>query len=156
VVALVAARRLDAATAGREQNEMARDAYSLLHFPMVAGVVLVALGLKNTLGHVDEPLDAVTAAALVGGVGLYLLAHVAVRLRTVGTVNPQRLALGLLLLALAPVGDELDALATLIGVTALLWAMVGYEATRFATARDAVRHGGRADPPSGRQAGFDS
>ena len=43
VVALVAARRLAGATVGREQNEMARDSYSYIHFAMVAGIVLVAL-----------------------------------------------------------------------------------------------------------------
>ncbi len=55
VVALVAARRLSNATPGREQNEIARDSFSYLHFPMVAGIVLLALGLKKTLGDVDEP-----------------------------------------------------------------------------------------------------
>ena len=58
VVALVAARRLAEAEVGREQNEMARDSYSILHFPMVAGIVLVALGMKKTLGHVEDPLQA--------------------------------------------------------------------------------------------------
>lgn len=43
VVALVAARRLVNATPGREQNEIARDSFSYLHFPMVAGIVLLAL-----------------------------------------------------------------------------------------------------------------
>ena len=36
---------------------MARDSYSFLHFPMVAGVVLIALGMKKTIAHVEEPLD---------------------------------------------------------------------------------------------------
>ena len=58
VVALVAARRLGGRPPGRERNELARDSYSYLHFPMVAGIVLVALGLKKTLEHVDEPLEA--------------------------------------------------------------------------------------------------
>lgn len=148
VVALVAERRLSAAEVGREQNEMARDSYSLLHYPMVAGVVLVALGLKTTLAHVDEPLEMVPAAALVGGVGLYLLAHVAFRLRNVRTLNPQRLALAVVLFALVPVAHQVDALVALSGVTVLLWAMIGYEATRFANARDAVRHGAYDMPPS--------
>ena len=43
VVALVAARRLSNAAPGRERNEIARDSFSYLHFPMVAGIVLVAL-----------------------------------------------------------------------------------------------------------------
>ena len=51
VVALVAARRLAEAPRGKVQNEMARDSYSYLHYLMVAGIVLVALGLKKTLGR---------------------------------------------------------------------------------------------------------
>ncbi len=64
VVALVAERRLTNAAKGREQNNIARDSFSYLHFPMVAGIVLVALGMKKTLGHVGDPLALVPAAAL--------------------------------------------------------------------------------------------
>ena len=81
VVALVAERRLSEARVGREQNEIARDSYSYLHFPMLAGIVLLALGLKKTLGDVGEPLKLVPAVALCGGVALYLLAHILFRLR---------------------------------------------------------------------------
>lgn len=66
VVAVVAARRLARAEVGREQNEIARDSYSYLHFPMVAGIVLVALGRKKTLGNVGDSLDAVPAVAMGG------------------------------------------------------------------------------------------
>ena len=91
VVALVAARRLEQAAVGREQNEIARDSDSFLHFPMVAGIVLVALGLKKTLEHTGEPLAIEVATALLGGTALYLLAHVAFRWRNVHRVSRQRL-----------------------------------------------------------------
>ena len=58
IVALVAERRLSNAEVGREQNEIARDSFSYLHFPMIAGIVLLALGLKKTLGDVEDPLEA--------------------------------------------------------------------------------------------------
>ena len=147
VVALVAERRLSAATPGREQNELARDAYSFLHLPMVAGVVLIALGMKKTLEHVDEPLHAETAAALVGGLALYLLSHVAVRLRATRTLNKDRLLSAVVLLALVPVATEVDALVTLAAVAVVVWAMIAYETTRFGEARQAVRHGTHSDPP---------
>src|SRR5918996_2428156 len=54
IVALVAERRLSRAPVGREQNDIARDSFSYLHFPMVAGIVLFALGLKKTLEHVGD------------------------------------------------------------------------------------------------------
>jgi low temperature requirement protein LtrA len=140
VVALVAQRRLGEATEGRERNAMARDSYSYLHFPMVAGIVLVALGLKKSLEHVDEPLKLVPAAALLGGVALYLLAHVAFRLRNVRTLNRQRLVAAAVFLALIPLGREAPALATLALAAILLSALIAYEAIRFAEARERIRH----------------
>jgi low temperature requirement protein LtrA len=147
VVALVAERRLSEAAVGKEQNEMARDSYSLLHFPMVAGIVLIALGLKKTIAHVDEPLYPETAFALVGGLAIYLLAHVAFRYRNVHTINRQRLVLAGVLLALVPFADRPDALVSLAVVAALMVALIAYEAVRFAEGRDQVRHrDGRMTP----------
>jgi low temperature requirement protein LtrA len=140
VVAQVAQRRLTTAAVGREQNELARDSYSYLHFPMVAGIVLGALGMKKTLGDVGEPLEVVPATALLAGSAVYLIAHVANRLRNLGTLNKQRLVCAVLLIALIPVGVELPALATLAILAGLLSALIAYEAIRFAEARDRVRH----------------
>ena len=120
VVALVAERRLTNAAPGREQNGIARDSYSFLHLPMVAGIVLVALGMKKTLAHVDDPLKLVPAVALFGGTAAYLLAHVAFRWRNIHTLNRQRLACSVLLVALMPLGVELPSLATLAMLAAIL------------------------------------
>jgi low temperature requirement protein LtrA len=141
VVALVAERRLTKAASGRERNEIARDSYSYLHFPMVAGIVLIALGMKKTLGHVEDPLETVPASALLGGTALYLLAHVAFRLRNIRTLNKQRLVTAILLVALIPAALELPALATLAILAALLVVLIVYEAVRFAALRDRIRHG---------------
>jgi len=140
VVAIVAKRRLARAAPGREQNELARDSYSYLHLPMVAGVVLLALGLKKTLEHVGESLDPAIAAAMLGGTALYLLAHVAFRLRNVHTFNPHRFATAALLLLVIPLAAVLPALAALAILAALLTLLIVYEAVRFAEARDRVRH----------------
>ena len=135
----LAERRLSRATPGKEQNELARDAYSLIHFPMVAGIVLAALGMKTTLAHVGDALDTVPAVALVGGVGLYLLAHVAFRWRLFGSLGRGRLVAGVVVLALFPVAVELPALATISLVLVVLWVLIAYEVTRFAETRERVR-----------------
>jgi low temperature requirement protein LtrA len=145
VVALVAGRRLAEAEPGREQNAMARDSYSYLHFPMVAGIVLVALGLKKTLAHVGDPLDTVPAFALLGGTAAYLLGHVAFRYRHIHTINRRRLTLSVVLLAMLPLALELPALAMLAIVTVLLWAMIAYETQSYGEARDRVRQAERAE-----------
>jgi low temperature requirement protein LtrA len=145
VVALVAGRRLARAEVGRELNEMARDSYSYLHLPMVAGIVLVALGMKTTIGHVDDHLHAVPAFALLGGLALYLLGHVAFRYRHVHTINRQRLLLAIVLLILVPVATELPALAPLALANVLIWAMIAYETRSYGEGRNQVRHEG-AEP----------
>ena len=140
VVALVAARRLAQAPEGRERNEMARDSYSYLHFPMVAGIILLALGLKKILGDVGDPLKVVPAFALLGGLAIYLLGHVAFRYRHVHTVNRHRLALALVLFALIPVALELPPLAILGVMNLLIWAMITYETISYGESRARVRH----------------
>ena len=139
VVAIVAARRLDAAAVGREQNAMARDSYSYLHFPMVAGIVLVALGMKKTLGHVEDPLKLVPAAALFGGAAMYLLAHVAFRYRHIKTLNTRRLGLAVLLCALIPVAVEIPALASVSMLCALLALLIVVETRAYGESRRRLR-----------------
>jgi low temperature requirement protein LtrA len=140
VVAAVAARRLASLPAGREQNSLARDSYSFLHFPMIAGIILVALGMKKTLAHVDHHLDIVIATAMFGGMALYLLAHVANRWRNLHSLNRQRLVTAALLVALLPLVTEIEALIALAIMAALLVILISYETIRFADARDRIRH----------------
>ena len=136
IVALVAARRLSNAAEGRERNEIARDSFSYLHFPMVAGIVLLSLGLKKTLAHVEDPLKLVPAVALLGGTALYLLAHVAFRWRNVHRFSAPRLLGAIVLVALLPAAVELPALATLGIVAVLLAVLIAYETVQFAELRE--------------------
>lgn len=140
VVSQVAERRLVQAAPGREQNAIARDAFSYLHLAMVAGIVLLALGLKKSLEHVGDHLHAVPSFALLGGTALYLLAHVAFRWRTVRRFSAQRLACAAILMALMPLALAIPALATMAIVAALLAALIVYENVRFAELRERLRH----------------
>ncbi len=140
VVALISARRLAAAEPGRERNELARDSYSILHLLIVAGIVLGALGLEETLGHHDEELSAVHAFALLGGVAIYLIGLVSFRYRHVHTVSHRRLITAVILLMLVPVAMELPALAALALVNALVWAMIAIDTRRYGEDRRRVRH----------------
>jgi low temperature requirement protein LtrA len=142
VVSLMAERRLRAAV-GVERARMARDSYNYLHLPMIAGIVLLAFGIKKTAAHTGEELAVVPAVGLCGGVALYLLAHVAFRLRNMHTLNPRRLGAALVLVALIPVATAVPALVTLALVAGVLAVLVAYEAVRFAAARDRIRHADR-------------
>ena len=138
IVALVAERRLVEADT-EEQTRLARDSYSYLHFPMIAGIVLLAFGVEQTLAHVDEPLEAVPALALCGGPALYLLGHIAFRLRNVRTLATHRVVAVLALAALIPFALEVEALIALAAVAAVLAIVIAYQAIRFRESRARVR-----------------
>ena len=137
-VIYVAQARLAEAT-GEERAVLARDLYSYLHLPLVAGIVLFALGVKTTLGHVHDPLDVISAVGLCGGLALYFAGHVANRLRTGGGWGHGRPVATVVLLALVPVATVVPALAA-IGLVALVCvALIAYEALRYPYARSWIR-----------------
>ncbi|MER5887636.1 low temperature requirement protein A [Streptomyces sp. NPDC001941] len=147
-----AAEHALAAREGDERTRFARDAFTFLHLPLVAGIVLMALGLKQSLHQIadshyplSEPLHGLTAWALTGGVGLYLLAAAAILLRSTGRL-PAVLAVGGLcslaagvLVALVPALLALVLLAVAVGALA-----VGYG--RSARASGAAHAPAGAEP----------
>jgi low temperature requirement protein LtrA len=139
VAAIFARRRLMEAR-GVEQARLARDAYSYFHLPMVAGIVLFALGLKTTLDHVGEALDTGPAIGLCGGAALYLLGHIAFLFRTTSRVFRRRTVGAIALLALVPAAVTIPALAALGLVSAVCTLVVMYEALRYRDHRVQVRH----------------
>jgi low temperature requirement protein LtrA len=139
VVAIVAERRFRQAE-GMRRIRIARDSYSYLHLPMIAGIVLMALAMKKTLAHVDEPLDTIPAVALFGGIALYYAGHLGFRLRNVGTLNRPRLVALVVCLALVPLATEIDALIALALACLVTSSVIAYEAIRYAEARRRIRH----------------
>jgi low temperature requirement protein LtrA len=152
-VIYVAQARLAEAT-GEERAILARDLYSYLHLPLVAGIVLFALGVKTTLGHVADPLDVISAVGLCGGLALYFAGHVANRLRTGGGWGHGRPAATIVLLALVPAATVVPALATLGLVAVVCVALIAYEALRYPYARSWIRsHRGAFTTEEARQIG---
>jgi low temperature requirement protein LtrA len=139
VAAIVARQRLMQAT-GLALHRLALHSYSYLHLPMVAGVVLFALGLKTTLGDVGATLDAVPAVGLCGGAALYLLGHIAFLFRATGYLFRRRTVGAIVLLALIPVAVAIPALAALALVSAVCSLIVAYEALRYREQRLQLRH----------------
>ena len=80
------------------------------------------------------------AFALVGGLAIYLFAHIAFRWRNVHSINKQRLLLAVALVAFVPFADQPDALVTLAIVAVAMVMLIAYEAIHLAVARDQIRH----------------
>jgi low temperature requirement protein LtrA len=136
--ALVAERRFREAV-GVEQLRIARDSYALLHFLMIAGIVLFALGVKKVLEHPEDPLKDMPAVALCGGLALYGLGMTAFRFRNTGTVARARIVTAAACLALIPVAMEAAGLVTLPLLAAAWIALIVYETLRFREFRARVR-----------------
>jgi low temperature requirement protein LtrA len=105
----------------------AADAYSYLHLVLVAGIIVFAVGVKLAVHDVGEPLDDPTRLALCGGVALYLLGHVAFRLRIAGSVGVEKLVAAAAVLLLYAVGGDIAAWALAGAVAVVLGAMCAYE-----------------------------
>jgi low temperature requirement protein LtrA len=149
VYAVLAQQQLST-TSGATRVRFARDVYIYLHLPMIAGIVLFALGLKKTIEEVGERLETVPAVALCGGLALYFLTHVALRVRQVhlirrttaerpGWIGPGRLFAGLAMLALVPAALELPALASLALAGLVCCALIAWDVLHYREHRTVVR-----------------
>lgn len=99
----------------------AADAYSYLHLLLVAGIIVFAVGARETVEHTSDPLGTGARLALCGGVALYMLGHAAFRLRIAGVFRYGRPAAAVLALVLFAVSGSLDAWL----VAAILTLIVG-------------------------------
>jgi len=124
---------------GIERAALARDVYTYLHLPMIAGIVLFAFAMKETLAHVGNELDVIPALALCGGPALYLLAYVALRLRITRTVGGGRLTAAIACALLIPVALVVPALVALALVAAVWVALHAYEIIWWREARAEAR-----------------
>jgi low temperature requirement protein LtrA len=102
---------------------------------MIAGIVLLAVGLKKTLADVSDPLDTIPAIALSGGVAVYLLGQIALRLRSIRTLNIQRTLAVAACLGLIPFTLSSAALIGVIALAILLAALITYETISYGEAR---------------------
>jgi low temperature requirement protein LtrA len=146
VVAPVAERVLRARQ-GADRVRLARDSYTYLHFPMVAGVIYLALGLKKVAQYVGDethhaltdPLPTTALWALYGGVAAYLLGHLGFRLRNVGSINRPRAVVAVLLLPAPLTLGSMPALGALAVLAGVLVCLIAFEVVRYADARARVR-----------------
>ena len=124
---------------GAERIALARDAYSYLHLPMVAGIVLFAFAMEVTVEHVGRELGTIPAFALCAGPALYLLAFVLLRLRIARRLGRGRLVAAAACMALFPVALAVPALVALTLIATVWVAFHAYELIRWHDARAETR-----------------
>jgi low temperature requirement protein LtrA len=110
-----------------DPGRLARDAYTYLHVPIVAGIIAVAVGDDLLIAEPRHALHGVGLAVVLGGPVLYLVGESLFRIRVTGAANAKRLAVAGLLVLLAPAGPHVSALALSAMVAALLGALALWE-----------------------------
>jgi low temperature requirement protein LtrA len=98
----------------------AADGYSYLHLLLVAGIIVFAVGAKNTVAHLDDPLAVGARLSLCGGVALYLVGHVGFRLRMVGAVSRAKVGAALASLGVFAASGSVEAWVTAAALTLVL------------------------------------
>lgn len=145
VVARIVQQHLEVA---QDRTTVARDAYTYLHVVIVAGIILSAVGDELVIAHPTETLHGPELVAVVAGPALYLLAHVALRLRMTGTISVRRLTAAVACVAVGFIGPHVSALFLSTLLLGVLIAVIAAE--QLAAARRNAR--GQPSPLEGLQA----
>jgi low temperature requirement protein LtrA len=136
-----AAERVMHEARGQHRVRLAIDAYTYGHYPVIAGIVIAAVGVEEVLGHAvdSRSMGMFPAGALFGGVALYLVGLLIFKWRLGLGVGIPRVVAVVALLAAWPItafGPALLALA--VGVV-LMSILIAFETIRYAEDRAAVR-----------------
>ena len=116
----------DALRRSREPVLAASDGYSILHLPLVSGILVFAVGAREAVVGFDHPLRDAFRLALCGGVALYLAGHAAFLWRMLGSVKRSELLAAVVALALFAVSGSMNAIVVCVLLLADLTALALY------------------------------
>jgi low temperature requirement protein LtrA len=126
-----AVRGSDSLSHHADPGRMARLAYTYLHLPIVAGIIVTAAADELVLAHPAGHTEPMTAAAILGGPALYLLGNMAFK-RTTAAHFPLSHMVGLALLAaLTPFATHVEPVMLSAASTAILLLVAAWETWSF-------------------------
>ena len=106
------------------RGPLARDVYTFFHYPLVLGIIFLAVAAKKTVGAPTEPLSDGGRAALALGLTLFLLGFVLSRYRVIRRIAWERIGAAAAVVAIVLLLDDADALLLLaLAVVALVTAL---------------------------------
>ncbi|HEX6390985.1 MAG TPA: low temperature requirement protein A [Solirubrobacteraceae bacterium] len=110
-----------------DPGRLARDAYTYLHLPIVAGIIATAVGNDLLIAHPRDAPGDVGVAMILGGPALYLLGVSLFRRRMTRKLSPSRVAAAAVLILLVPLSGNVEALPLSIVAAAVLTALAVWE-----------------------------
>jgi low temperature requirement protein LtrA len=136
----VSAGAAERALQGHDPDRRVRaaiEAYTYLHFWMIFGIVMSAVGVEDALAHAgdDGGLGGFAAASLYLGVATYLLGHMLSWLRLNGRFKVQRLVTAAVIAAATPLAAAMQPLTALAVLALLLGVLLAVERVLYADLR---------------------
>jgi low temperature requirement protein LtrA len=123
------AERAAATLAGHhDPGRLGRIAYTYLHLPIVAGVIVTAVGDELALGDPTGATATATAATILGGPALFVAAHAVFTAVLLRRVSVWRVVGVVALVALAPVASMVSPLTLSLLATLVVAALAAWEA----------------------------
>lgn len=124
----IGAERASRSIAGSsDPGRVARLAYTYLHLPLVAGIIVAAVGDVLVLAHPTGQTDARTAAVLLGGPALYLIGNLLFK-RATGSSPALSHMVGLgILVLLIPLSGLMQPLTFSAATTGVLVLVAAWE-----------------------------
>jgi low temperature requirement protein LtrA len=116
--------------AGDSQGVLARDAYSMGHYPMIAGVVLFAASAEEIVLHPGDPMGGFARLLVALSIGLAMAAQAAVILRAGGRLLIERISAALVIALLMVPSLDVRANLMLLVVLVVLIAALAVERRR--------------------------
>ncbi len=107
-------------THAEDPGRLARDAYTYLHLPIVAGIIMVAVADDFLIAASGDVPTGAVVTMLVGGPAIYLIGESLFRLRMIASASAKRVTAIFVIVALAALGGTLSILALALCVTGVL------------------------------------
>ena len=118
----------DAIAHSADPGRLGRSAYTYFHIPMVAGIIVAAVGDELVIAHPGGHTDAATAATLLIGPALFLAGHALFKWAIFSRVSLPRLIAIVALAALAPVSQVVSPLVLSGAATLVVAAVAAWDA----------------------------
>ena len=114
-----------------DPGRMARSAYTYFHLPIIAGIIAVAAADELVLAHPADPGTPASVSLILGGTALFVTGHGFFVWAASGRVLWSRLVAVLALVALAPVGFTVPALALAVGAGLIVVLLAGWDSVTY-------------------------
>ena len=103
-----------ASKSGSARSELGRDVYSLIHFPILCGLIIYAFAIEEAMVHPNDVMSLSARAALALGIFIYSIGICLASLRATGIIQYTRIVLTTVTALLIFFISDISTIATMV------------------------------------------